>query len=374
MNAADVRTALISGWLLRRRRRPRGTPRWTLGIYKADRLGDFVLALGAIRRLVESAGPDRSVLVVTQTAAELAAREFPGTDVVVIADPCRSGAGAAAAGLWRSRGDDLFGRGVRDLVCLRHHRLPAESVTCGGIPAATSWGIANSDLAGAAARLATMRFDRTVAPIPAAPGECLELARHRALVGAFLGRSLEPADITPIIVPGWEGGGSAVAVSPFGSDPIRDIPRVLLAASGRHLRRRHGLRVELLCPPGQEKRFAELAAWLVERGVEGVRVVVCGTTEDLRNALRLSRLVLSAETGTAHMATALDAPLVAFLGGGHIGWFAPWSRGERQRWVTHAVSCQGCLWSCSQPTPICLTGIAEERACEAIDAALAADR
>jgi ADP-heptose:LPS heptosyltransferase len=371
MKAAEARTALISRWLLRKRHRPGGNPRWTLGIYKADRLGDFVLALGAIRRLVAAAGAQRSVLVITGSAAELAAREFPETDLVIV-DPCRSGAGAAAVEMWRRRGEDLFGRGVRDLVCLRHHRNPAESVTCGGIPAATSWGVANSELLGAAARLATMRFDRLVEPIPAALGECLELARHRAVVGAFLGRSVEPAEIAPVVAPGWEGGGSAVAVSPFGTDSIRDAPRELLAAAGRHLRRSHGLRLELLCPPGQERRFRELASWLAGQGVEGVGIVVCDTTDDLREALRRSRLVLSVETGTAHLATALDAPLVAFLGGGHIGWFAPWTRSERQQWLTNPVACSGCGWQCSQPTPICLTGIPEGRARDAIDAALSA--
>jgi ADP-heptose:LPS heptosyltransferase len=370
MNVADVRTALISSWLLRKRHRPRGSPQWMLGVYKADRLGDFVLALGAIRRLVESVGPDRSVLVITQTAAELAAREFPETDLVIV-DPFRSGAGAAAAELWRRRGEGLFARGVRDLVCLRHHRLPAESVICGGIPAAMSWGVENSELPGAAARLATMHLDRIVEPIPEAPEECLELARHRAVVGAFLGRCLEPSEIAPVLLPGWEGGGSAVAVSPFGTDPIRDIPKALLAEVGRHLCRSHGLRLQLLCPAGQESRFAALAAWLIDQDAEGVRVVVCNTIEELRNALLRSRLVLSAETGTAHMATALNAPLVAFLGGGHIGWFAPWSHCARQQWVTHSVSCQGCLWRCSQSKPICLTDIAKGRACDAIDAALA---
>lgn len=371
MKAADLRTALISRWLLRKRHRPGGTPRWTLGIYKADNLGDFVLALGAIRQLVASAGPRRSVLVITESAAELAAREFPETDLVTVAS-CRSGAGAAAAEMWRRRGEDLFGRGVRDLVCLRHHRFPAESVICGGIPATTSWGVANSELPGAAARLATTRFDHLVEPIPAAPGECLELARHRAVVGAFLGRSVEPGEIAPVVDPGWEGGGSAVAVSPFGTDPIREVPRELLAAAGRHSSRSHGLRLELLCPPGQETRFGELASWLVDRDVKGVGVVVCNTTEDLRNALRRSRLVLSAETGTAHLATALDAPLVAFLGGGHVGWFAPWTRSGRQQWLTNSVACRGCRWHCSQPTPICLTDIPEARARDAIDAALAA--
>lgn len=371
MTAADMRTAIICRWLLRRSRRPHGTPRWALGIYKADRLGDFVLALGAIRQLVESAGAHRTVLVITRFAEELAKREFPGTDLVIV-DPCRSGAGAAGATLWHRRGEAIFREGVRDLVCLRHHRLPAESVMCGGIPATVSWGAANSVLPGAAARLATLPLGHVVSPPTVLDGECIELARHRAVVGAYLSKQLAPSEIVPILEPGWHGTGSGVVVSPFGSESIRDIPRPLLAAAGRHLREAHGLRMRLLCPPGQATRFTELAQWLTLVGVEDIAVVSCATINDLREALRGSRLVLSAETGTAHMAAAIDAPMVAFLGGGHIGWFAPWARSLRQQWVTNDVSCTGCLWYCSQSTPVCLTGIVEERVSKAIDVALTA--
>ena len=371
MNSADLRTAIICRWLLQRRPRARGNPRWRLGIYKADRLGDFVLAVGAIRRLVEAAGAHQTVLIVTQTALELAAREFPGVDLVVV-DPCRSGAGAAGIELWRRRDEELFRFGVQHLVCLRHHRLPAESVICGGIPAAVSWGMANSELPGAAGRLATMPLDRVVEPLSADRRECLELAGHRAVVGAYLGASIEPGELTPMLTPEWGASGSMVVVSPYGSKSIRDIPRHLLAAAGRHLRAAHGLRMNLLSPPGEVTRFTELGKWLTAAGVEGVGLTPCATHNDLREALRRSRLVLSAETGTAHQAVALDAPLVALLGGGHIGWFAPWSRSGRQQWLNNDVSCRGCLWVCSQPSPVCLTDITEDRVVQAIDVALTA--
>lgn len=369
MTAADLGRKLISGWLLRGRRRPRGAPRWSLGIYKADRLGDFVLALGAIRLLVESASAGRSVLVISPYTAELAAREFPHTDLVVV-DPWRGGAAAAGVERWRRRREDLFRSGVGELVCLRHHRWPAESVTCGGIPAAAAWGARNSPLIGAPAELATLPLDHRVDAFSAAEGESQELACHRAVVSAYLGRAVPRESIVPALEPGWVGG-SGVVVSPFGSKAIRDIPRPLLAVVGRYLQAR-GWGIDLLCPPGEMARFAELARWLTAAGVDRVRVVPCLTTSALREALRRSRLVLSAETGSAHMAAALDAPLVAFLGGGHIGWFAPWARSGRQQWVSHDVPCRGCSWHCSQATPICLTEIAEDRVIDAIDVALAA--
>lgn len=371
MTLADLRTAAICRWVLRRRPPARGIPRWSLGIYKADRLGDFVLALGAIRLLLASAEPERSVLVVTATAAALAAREFPQTDLVIV-DPCRSGAGAAAAERWRRRREDLFHTGVRDLVCLRHHRYPAESLICGTIPAARTWGAADSGLVGRAGRLATLPLDHLAQPFAPAPGECGELAQHRAVVEAYLQRPVPPSAIAPVLAPGWAGAPSAVAVSPFGSRAIRDIPPALLAAAGRYLQSAHGLPLHLLCPPGQTARFAALQHHLAAAGVTGIKLVPCDTTDALREALRHSRLVLSAETGTAHLAAALDAPLVALLGGGHLGWFAPWARSPRQQWLNEPISCQGCLWHCPHPAPLCLTSISETRLFHAIATALAA--
>ena len=371
MGIADRQTAVLSRWLLARHRRPRGKPQWTLGIYKADRLGDFVLAIGVIRRLVASVGAERTVLVLTRHAEALAAREFPGVSRVIV-DPTRSGVGAAAVELWRRRREPIFQAVVEKLVCLRHHRLPAESVIAGGIPAGRSWGAVNSLLAGRESRLADWPLDQRVDPLPAAPGECLELACHRAVLSAYLGVAVEPGDIDPVLEPGWSAVGSRAVATPFGSDPIRDIPRPLLAAAARHLRVVHGLGLDLLCPPGPVERFTELAAWLFLEGCPDVRIACCETTERLRTALCGSRLVLSAETGTAHMATALDAPLVAFLGGGHIGWFAPWARSRRQHWVTEPVACQGCSWYCHRPSVECLTGIPVGRVLRTIDAAIAA--
>jgi len=239
------------------------------------------------------------------------------------------------------------------------------------IPAGTTWGMASSTLPGPQARLGTLPLDRDVAPLPVGAGECLELARHRAVLGAYRGTPLAPAEITPTLEPGWWGSASRAVASPFGSAEIRDIPRRLLVVAARHLREAHGLGLDLLCPPGETGRFAELAGWLAANGCADVRVEGCDCSDSLRARLRASRLVLSAETGTAHLAAALDAPLVALLGGGHFGCFAPWHRSARQHWLSEPVECRGCSWYCHRATPECLTGIAEHSVLDAIDAALA---
>src|SRR5688500_441975 len=54
-----------------------------VAIVKLDRLGDFVLALGAVRRLLAHFGPD-SLLVISAVAEPLAAREFPEVPRIVM--------------------------------------------------------------------------------------------------------------------------------------------------------------------------------------------------------------------------------------------------------------------------------------------------
>src|SRR5580698_9663310 len=76
-----MRKAALLNWLVYRwtgltRQRARA-PHWRIGIYKVDRLGDFVLALGAIRAITEIAGEENCLLFHGAAAAELARREFP---------------------------------------------------------------------------------------------------------------------------------------------------------------------------------------------------------------------------------------------------------------------------------------------------------
>ena len=84
---------------------------------------------------------------------------------------------------------------------------------------------------------------------------------------------------------------------------------------------------------------------------------VTPTIDDLIEALAGSTAVLTSETATAHLAAALDLPMVCLLGGGHYGCFAPWSRSERQIWLSHPMDCYDCRWECIHPQPYCITKI-----------------
>src|SRR4030095_12192251 len=115
MRLGTVPNLLIYYLLLARRRRTQGRFYKRVGIFKPDSLGDLVLALGAIRRLVEHYGEENCVLVVCPLNAELAEREFPNVERVIV--PGFDGR------LWRTwsalrklRNLPVFSQGVEQLI------------------------------------------------------------------------------------------------------------------------------------------------------------------------------------------------------------------------------------------------------------------
>jgi len=346
---------LRRGW----RRGPRDFYK-KVGIFKPDGLGDFVLALGAIRRIVENYGEDNCVLITCPLAGELPRREFPNVEHVTLP--------GTNARLWRhwSRLSHmpLFARGVERLVCLRHHRPFHQDVVIDAIPHENSIGAPTSlalrDSRDWAPR--RHRFDFEITP-PSSWGdrECYDLICHRLVVAAALDRApdsvnvlptLERLDTGPIL--------PTAAVSPYGSHSTKDFPTRLLAEVARHIERIHGLSITLLSPHASDIRYSALAAELKKAGAHQVSVMQTPTFEDYLRAISQCRIVISVDTATAHLAVAMDRPLLALLGGGHYGYFAPWSRSRRQRWISHRTECYHCDWHCNQPEVRCLTGIRPE--------------
>ncbi len=63
------------------------------------------------------------------------------------------------------------------------------------------------------------------------------------------------------------------------------------------------------------------------------------------------------DSGTMHLAAALDKPVVAVFGGGHWSRFLP--TGTRGVVLTAIVPCRRCDWRCHLPEPVCVTGLPE---------------
>lgn len=364
---------LIYRWLSRRRRCST-TPIRRVGIYKADRLGDLVLATGAIRRILEHEGTENCILITSRFSQELAQAQFPNLECVCV-EPWQTNLRATREYMVAHRDESLFRHGVDRLVCLRHHRSFQETLVLSSIPARDSWGCLNSDLTREMGQFKSPSvFDHLIRDIPSVAGEARELTRHRRITSSFIGKLATEVDVTPHLESDSADAGGFAVVSPFGSASIRDFPTALLAAAGTYLWNHHRLPLCILAPPGDRTRYEALANELKNSGVLTVIIQSCSTVSQLVSAVASSKLVLSVETATAHIAAALDRPLVALLGGGHFGWFAPWQRSKKQIWLSHKVPCFQCNWVCSQPEPICITQVQDTEVRSAIDQVFTAVR
>ena len=87
---------------------------------------------------------------------------------------------------------------------------------------------------------------------------------------------------------------------------------------------------------------------------------------ELSQLLSQSQLIISNDTGTAHISSAVGTPTVCILGGGHFGRFAPYPDLPGQtnyfNTVYHKMACYGCNWECvyhlkkNEPAP-CVSNI-----------------
>ena len=90
------------------------------------------------------------------------------------------------------------------------------------------------------------------------------------------------------------------------------------------------------------------------------------TLSELTSLLVKSQILISNETGTAHIANAVGTPTICILGGGHFGRFAPYpelsGKTSRLKVVYHKMPCYGCDWKCvyhineDEPAP-CISNI-----------------
>ena len=188
-----------------------------------------------------------------------------------------------------------------------------------------------------------------------------------ALVGtsAKLGPVTDPTHPTTSVPNGNPGAtrgrrGRRIVIAPFAGATIRDLPAPLLSSLIEALGSAGDFEFILTGTPAQSGRLQALAASWASRIVR-VTVAAEPTLSDLIDLLASADLVISADSAPAHLATALDRPLIAVLGGGHYGLFGPWQRSAKQAWLHHELPCYGCDWTCIFQEPRCITELPADR-------------
>jgi ADP-heptose:LPS heptosyltransferase len=78
------------------------------------------------------------------------------------------------------------------------------------------------------------------------------------------------------------------------------------------------------------------------------------TIRQLAECVRLCDMVVSTDTGSLHLATALGKPTVGIVGGGHFGRFYPWGNPDLNRMVSRRMDCYYCRWACRYEVARCI--------------------
>jgi len=322
-------------------------------IYKADRLGDWLLAEPTIDRIVESvraAGGEVVVWVATESNAfrqwrrpSYAVEEF---------DLEPSGLLAKLRRAWRiSR--LLATYKARRLVCLRHKQEPVRDFVLSRV------------LAPEIHALSSVSRQGTLAEVPH------EITRHGYILAGLGLVPVSTADLLPRLAVRAHPTSARAVIAPFSSMVMKDWHDDAWCEVGAYLLGR-GLQVEIWVGPGQIGRARALGGAIAERSGRTAAVRSGGIAE-LAEAVSDAAVVLSVDTFAAHLASAYDTPMVGLLGGGHFGDFAPWQRSSRQRWVTHPLPCFNCGWHCSRQRVECLLDVTHLTVVDKVESVLRAD-
>lgn len=324
-------------------------------IVKLDRLGDAVLALGSIRRLIHETREGETLLIVSSIALPLMESEFPQVAKWVLPAFCQnfhpdflSFLAQYSAGLRAIHTERvIFLRHQRSdyLHAISHLIHAQECIATDWLP---QWENVCLD----------WRAGRCVA-YPESSDSCLELEAHRRVIQQALGYPVALSDILPGLegpVRGEGSGQEGLLVCPQAGDTLREYPSDLLAQAVSLFLRTRPMKVTLCLP-----HDADPSPWMhaFERiGLSQVKVFLTGTVTELCQLIGTAALVLAPDSAPAHLATALDKKGVFWVGGGHPEMFAPWRRSSRQHWLRKSLECYGCRWLCPYGEAHCITGIA----------------
>jgi ADP-heptose:LPS heptosyltransferase len=195
--------------------------------------------------------------------------------------------------------------------------------------------------------LAKLVSDRFYTSLVDTPDVSHELAANSAFAAGVLGKQIAPKlpHITGAPAAPASVGERYAVLFPGSSWSGRAWPAARFAEIGKRLEELGDCRI-VICGGASDAAAAEA----INRFLPSV-VNLAGQTSlvELTSILQRAVIVVSNETSAAHIAAAVQTPVVCVTGGGHFGRFVPYPEtGEptSMRCVEFAMPCFGCNWNC----------------------------
>lgn len=336
---------LVQLWPVWRRRRG-------VLVIRMDGIGDMVLFQGAFRHHPAALGVPRSEITVLGQAywASLAEVVYQGCRFRAIDERAfaRSPLYRLATSLWVRR------QGFAVAVCDSYFRQPLVAdalVDASGAPLRI---VAQPYTSPKTQAMFDWHLARVHRVIDTGPYPTHEVVRHFRFASAISAQHL-PAEIPALP---WRPGprplAARYAVLNLGSnEPGRRWPLAGFLDIAEHLARRGllivftGGRVEaaLRAPVAEAARRSPEGGSFVDR-------IASTSLAELIDLQQHAELVISSDTGPAHLAIALGTPTIVIVGGGHFTSFVPYPdalRPPQVRFVWRELPCYHCFWNCTQP-------------------------
>jgi ADP-heptose:LPS heptosyltransferase len=329
------------------RRRARGVL-----VIRMDGIGDMVLFQGAFRHYPEALGVARSEITVLggSSWASLAATVYEGCRFRAIDEHAydKRPLYRLRISLWVRR------QGFAVAVCDSFFRKPLVADTLVYVSGAKLRIVAQPYISPKTEALFDWHLSRVHRVIETGPYPTHESVRHFRFVSELAGRKFraEPPALR------WRRGPRPLearyAVLNLGSnEPGRRWPLAGFLEIAEHLAQRGltvvftGGRVEagLRVPVAKAARLSRWGGSFVDR-------IASTTLAELLDLQQHAELVISSDTGPAHLAIGLGTPTIVIVGGGHFTSFVPYPAEltpPQVRFVWHEMACYHCFWLCTQP-------------------------
>lgn len=302
----------LGAWLSGPARGPRRGHR-RLCVFAVGWVGDFVLALSAIRLVLGEHMPSDCTLVVAPAVAALTQGEFPGVACLTLPADCSS-LGRNILPLWWRERERLSSVRHDRLVCFSHQRPLHYEL-------ALSWIGAGQDF-----RLRPSTYPAVVT------GELsTELRAHWRLAEQVLGRSVSREEILPRFTHLAPGDDGRLLVYPFSRDVARNLAPAHVIQVLQHWRERSRAPIVLGGSPAETPQLRHCADLARSAGLEISNIETPQGIDGLLRHVAQAGAVLSCDSAAGHIATALDKPIAVITTPGFWGYCQPWTRSGRQQ-------------------------------------------